>query len=531
MLSLLGARWDLAGSVFIAASARTLRRARESWGDRARCLRSQFSLRTVWARRLETPLRRFLRTETGSAAVLLAATLAALAWANIDPAGYAATWHTVLLIRSGTVVLADSWQGWVNSGLMAFFFLVAGLEARREFDLGELRERRRVVLPLVVALGGIVVPVAIYLAINAGRSSAAGWGTAMSTDTAFALGVLALVGPGVPDRVRTYLLTFALADDVAGIAVIALAYSGHLNLAALGAGLAILGAVVVVRQRGVRYGPVYLLLGVAAWVAFFESGVDPVVVGLALGLLALAYPAARSDLEQASESFRLFREQPVPELARDARERVRLAISPNDRLQQLFHPWTSYLIVPLFALANAGITRQRQLPGPRLHLTGHARDLARLRGGQAGRDHRRGLAADPGQPRRDPPAGRLGRGDRRRGRRGHRLHRVAADRLARLPRQPAGRGEGGHPVRRAVRIGARLGHLPAHRTAAQTAAGPRAARHRRHHHRPSGAGRSRTRSCARPGPGTGHAGGVRRLRMPLLRPGRAGGPRAAGRLR
>jgi Na+/H+ antiporter NhaA len=177
---------------------------------------SPFSLRTAWAQSLETPLRRFLRTETGSAAVLLAATLAALAWANIDPAGYAATWHTELLVRSGTVVLADSWQGWVNSGLMAFFFLVAGLEARREFDLGELRERRRVALPLVVALGGMVVPIAIYLAINIGRSSASGWGAAMSTDTAFALGALALVGPGVPDRVRTYLLTFALADDVAG---------------------------------------------------------------------------------------------------------------------------------------------------------------------------------------------------------------------------------------------------------------------------------------------------------------------------
>ena len=211
-------------------------------------------------------------------------------------------------------------------------------------------------LPLVVALGGMVVPITIYLAINAGRTSAAGWGAAMSTDTAFALGVLALVGPGVPDRVRTYLLTFALADDVAGIVVIALAYSGHINLAALGAGLALLGAVIVVRRQGIRYGPVYLLLGVAAWVAFFESGVDPVVVGLAMGLLALAYPATRSDLEQATESFRLFREQPTPELARGARESVRLAISPNDRLQQLFHPWTSYLIVPLFALANAGIT-------------------------------------------------------------------------------------------------------------------------------------------------------------------------------
>jgi Na+/H+ antiporter NhaA len=317
---------------------------------------SPFSLRTVWARSLETPLRRFLRTETGSAAVLLAATLAALAWANIDPGGYSAVWHTMLVIRSGTRGVADSWQGWVNSGLMAFFFLVAGLEARREFDMGELRERRRLALPLVVALGGMVVPIAIYLAINAGRSSASGWGAAMSTDTAFALGLLALVGPGVPDRVRTYLLTFSLVDDVAGIVVIALAYSGHIDLAALGAGLVILGAVIVVRWRGVRNGTVYLLLGVAAWVAFFESGVDPVVVGLVMGLLALAYSAGRRDLEQASESFRLFREQPTPELARDARESVRLAMSPNDRLQQLFHPWTSYLIVPLFALANAGIT-------------------------------------------------------------------------------------------------------------------------------------------------------------------------------
>ena len=238
---------------------------------------------------------------------------------------------------------------------MAFFFLVAGLEARREFDMGELRERRRLALPLVVALGGIIVPVGIYLVINAGRASASGWGAAMSTDTAFALGFLALMGSGIPDRVRTYLLTFAIVDDIAGIIVIAVVYSGHLDMAALGVGAAILAGVLVARWRGVRSGPVYLLLGVAAWVAFFKSGVDPVVVGLALGLLALAHPAARSDLELASQSFRLFREQPTPELAREARESVRLAISPNDRLEQLFHPWTSYLIVPLFALANAGI--------------------------------------------------------------------------------------------------------------------------------------------------------------------------------
>ncbi len=315
-----------------------------------------FSLLTVWQHRFQTPLRRFVRTETGSAAILLMATAAALVWANADPARYQATWHTVLSIRSGSRELADTWQGWVNSGLMAFFFLVAGLEARREFDMGELRERRRLALPALVALGGMIVPIGIYLAINAGLPSVGGWGAAMSTDTAFALGVLALLGSAVPDRVRTYLLTFALVDDVAGIVVIAVAYSRHIDLIALAAGLGILAAAVVARRLEVRNGGVYLVLGIVAWVAFFESGVDPVVVGLALGLLALAYPATRSDLEQASASFRLFREQPTAELARGARERLRLAISPNDRLQQIFHPWTSYLIVPLFALANAGIT-------------------------------------------------------------------------------------------------------------------------------------------------------------------------------
>jgi Na+/H+ antiporter NhaA len=296
-----------------------------------------------------------LRTETASAAVLLAATLAALAWANIDPAGYAATWSTQLSIKVGSAGLVASLQEWVNSGLMAFFFLVVGLEARREFDMGELRDRRRLALPLLVGLGGMVVPIGIYLAFNAGHASASGWGTAMSTDTAFALGMLALVGSGVPDRVRTYLLTFAIVDDVAGIAIIALAYSGHIDVTALSAGVVILAVVAVARTRRLRIGAVYLVLGVGAWIAFFSSGVDPVIVGLAMGILALAYPAARLDLEQASESFRLFREQPTPELASQARESVRTAISPNDRLQQLFHPWTSYLIVPLFALANAGI--------------------------------------------------------------------------------------------------------------------------------------------------------------------------------
>jgi Na+/H+ antiporter NhaA len=314
------------------------------------------SLRTAWERGRETPLRQFLRTETGGAAVLLAATIAALVWANADPSSYKACWGTVLSVRIGGAGLADDLHGWVNSGLMAFFFLVAGLEARREFDMGELRERRRLALPVVVGIGGMIVPIGIYLAINAGRPTAAGWGTAMSTDTAFALGMLALVGSGLPDRVRTYLLTFAIVDDVVGILIIATVYSTHIDLTALAIGAALLAVAVVARAWQIRQGAVYVLLGAVAWVAFYKSGVDPVVVGLVMGLAAAAHPATRGDLERASEEFRLFREQPTPGLARSAREGVRTALSPNDRMQQLFHPWTSYLIVPLFALANAGIT-------------------------------------------------------------------------------------------------------------------------------------------------------------------------------
>jgi Na+/H+ antiporter NhaA len=311
--------------------------------------------RTVWDQSPETPLRRFLRTETASAAVLLAATVGAMIWANADPHGYAAVWQTEFSIRLGTTGLHDSLHEWINAGLMSFFFLVAGLEARREFDMGELRQRRRLSLPVLVGLGGMIVPIAIYLAINAGKHSATGWGAAMSTDTAFALGALALVGRGVPDRVRTYVLTFAIVDDVAGIIVIAVAYSHHIDFVALTTGLAILAALAVLAARAVRTGILFLVLGVIAWVALFESGIDPVVAGLVMGLLAVAYPATRTDLEQASESFRLFREQPTPELASYARESVRATLSPNDRLQQVFHPVTSYVIVPLFALANAGI--------------------------------------------------------------------------------------------------------------------------------------------------------------------------------
>ena len=314
-----------------------------------------FSGRTAWARSVQTPLREFLRTETGGAAVLLAATVAALIWVNVDRSSYESLWGTTLSIDVGGTGVSLDLRGWVNSGLMTFFFFVVGLEARREFDLGELRERRRFALPLLAGVGGMAVAVGIFLLFNAGRPSAHGWGIAMSTDTAFALGLLALVGPRFPDRLRAFMLTVVVVDDILALVVIATVYTDEVTVSALLVALALFGAVLLAKALGVRRGFLYLALGVAIWVALLESGVEPVVVGLAMGVLVYAYPAARSDLERASERFRRFREQPTPELARSAREGLRAALSPNERLQLLYHPWTSYAIVPLFALANAGI--------------------------------------------------------------------------------------------------------------------------------------------------------------------------------
>jgi Na+/H+ antiporter NhaA len=314
-----------------------------------------FSGRTAWARSLEAPLRRFLRTETGSAAVLLAATLAALVWINVDPSSYSNLWRTRLSIDIGAFGMSQELSLWLNNGLMTFFFFVVGLEARREFDIGELRQRSRVALPVLAGIGGMVVAVAIYLAANAGRPSMHGWGVTMSTDTAFALGLLALVGPRFRERLRAFMLTVVVVDDIVALIVIATVYSERVVLGPLLVAILVFAAVLLAVLLRIRYGLVYFVLGVAAWVALFKSGVDPLVIGLAMGLLTYAYPAGRSDLQRATDLFRSFREQPTPELARSAQAGLAGAVSPNERLQQIYHPWTSYVIVPLFALANAGI--------------------------------------------------------------------------------------------------------------------------------------------------------------------------------
>ena len=244
---------------------------------------------------------------------------------------------------------------WVNSGLMTFFFFVLGLEARREFDVGELRERRRLALPMLAAIGGMAVAIAIYLAFNLGSSTAHGWGIAMSTDTALALGLLAFGGRRVPERLRAFILTVVVVDDLLALVVIASAYTDDLDVAALLWAAGFFATVLVARALRIGRGGLYFVLGVATWVALLESGVEPVVLGLAMGILVWAYPVTQTELSRVGERFRAFREQPTPELERSARAGLSAALPPNERFLALYHPWTSYVIVPLFAFANAGI--------------------------------------------------------------------------------------------------------------------------------------------------------------------------------
>ncbi len=302
------------------------------------------------------PFRTFAATQNAGAVVLLAATIAALVWAN-SPWGdtYEEVWTTDLTVQLGDWALSLDLRHWVNDGLMAFFFFVIGLEIRREFDMGELRERRRLATPVVAAVGGIVAPVLIYLALNAGGDGSEGWGIVMGTDTAFALGILAIVGRSAPPRIRIFLLTLMIVDDVAALTVIALAYTGSVSVGGLLVAVALFGVVVLMRSWGVDNGIAYFIVAVGIWIAMVDSGVHPTIAGVALGLLATAYPPSRSDLERAGTLWRSFREQPTPEFARTTSASLRMAVSPNERLQHLIDPWTSLLIVPLFALANAGV--------------------------------------------------------------------------------------------------------------------------------------------------------------------------------
>ncbi|HEX2766686.1 MAG TPA: Na+/H+ antiporter NhaA [Candidatus Limnocylindria bacterium] len=307
-------------------------------------------------------VRSFLKTEAGGAVVLLVATIAALVWAN-SPWGdvYDAFWSTELSLRAGDFVLSHDLQDWVNDGLMAVFFLLIGLEVRREFDMGEFRERRRLAVPVFAAVGGMVLPVILFLALNSDPEAARGWAMVMATDTAFAVGVLALVGRRSSFRLRTFLLTLVIVDDIAAVAVIAIVYTADVNLVALGIGVALLAVMAVMRARNVDRSEAYTLLALGIWLAASSAGVHPTVAGVAVGLLTTAYPPTRASLEEATGTTRAFRQRPTPVLAEHAARRIRMALSPNERVQHALHPWSSFVIVPLFALANAGLDLSPEL--------------------------------------------------------------------------------------------------------------------------------------------------------------------------
>jgi Na+/H+ antiporter NhaA len=327
-----------------------------SASDRRRAARDAFTGSTAWARNLAAPVRDFLSRETGGAVFLLAAAAAALVWANSPWSdSYESFWTTKLSVTLGSDGISLDLRHWVNEGLMTFFFLVVGLEAKRELDTGELRERQRLAIPVAAAIGGMSLPIAIFLIFNAGGDGANGWGAAMSTDTALALGVLGLVAPG-GTRLRLRLLTLAVVDDLIALVVIAVVYSKELSLLPLA--LAVAFFLLLFGLRYVRASwrrQAAIVLGVALWIALYESGIEPVVAGLAIGLVTSAYRPPREELERVTELTRSFREQPTPELARTAQRSVASAISANERLQYELHPWTSYVIVPVFALANAGV--------------------------------------------------------------------------------------------------------------------------------------------------------------------------------
>jgi len=319
--------------------------------------------RSAVARRLLQPLQSFLEAEASSAVLLLSAAVLAIAWANSPwSVAYEDLWGTVLTFRVGDWVVREDLRHFVNDGLMSLFFLVVGLEIKREFLTGELRDRRAAALPVVAALGGMVVPALIYLALNAGGDGAEGWGIPMATDIAFALGVLTLAARNAPASLKPFLLTLAIVDDIGAIVVIAFFYSGGVAMGPLLAAAALIGAIVVLQRLDVRSAVVYVALGLGVWLAFHESGVHPTIAGVILGLLTPAVPFQRPRAVSA-EALRTAAttvDDPEPPDA-DSPQWLRLAmlsreaVSPLARAEAALHPWTSYAVIPLFALANAGV--------------------------------------------------------------------------------------------------------------------------------------------------------------------------------
>jgi Na+/H+ antiporter NhaA len=323
--------------------------------------------RLTLAAQLTAPLRSFLSTEAGSAGLLLVASVVALVWANSPWSdGYESLWGTEIAIRVGDGGLTMDLRHWINDGLMALFFFVVGLEVRRDLSVGELTDRRRLTIPTIAAVGGLIVPAAIYLAFNPSGAGADGWGVVIGTDTAFMLGALALIGPACPTQLRVFLLTLTIVDDIVAVSVIGLVYTESIDSLALVLAAVALAAFVALAMLEVSRKGLYVLVGLALWVATVESGLHPTIAGMAAGLAVGSYLPRREEVERAAARFRAFRESPLPSVGQSARRELERAVPMNERFQTTLHPWVSFAVVPLFALANAGVDLRGGLIGDAL---------------------------------------------------------------------------------------------------------------------------------------------------------------------
>jgi Na+/H+ antiporter NhaA len=315
---------------------------------------------------LSRPLRSFLSTEAAGATAMLGATLAALAWANSGwSGGYRALWGTELTVQIGSLSGATNLEHAINDGLLALFFFVIGLEVRSELSIGELTNRRRILLPTLAALGGMLFPALLYVLISS-SAAAGGWGVVIGTDTAFLLGALALVGPRVSTQLRSFLLTVTVIDDIVAVTVIGFVYSGRLHPPMLAvAAVCVLFLVALSRAAVWRTFP-YLVLAAGLWLAIVRAGVNPSFAGVIAGLTIAAHTPNRDAVEGAANVFRAFRQSPRVQAGRSVRQGISQALSVNERLQAVLHPWTSFLVVPLFALANAGVDLRHGVLGAAL---------------------------------------------------------------------------------------------------------------------------------------------------------------------
>jgi len=322
--------------------------------------------RAYVSRVLLPPVQEFISREISGGIVLLAAAAVALVWAN-SPWNdqYFDLWGSVLTVDAGIFRISEDLQHWVNDALMAVFFFVVALEIKREVLHGELAGVRLAALPAAAALGGMIVPALLFTALNAGGDGARGWGIPMATDIAFALGVLALLGNRIPSQLRLFLLALAIVDDMGAILVIAVFYTNDLAVGSLGiAGLLVL-AILSMQLLRVRSFAPYALAGVALWVAVFESGVHATIAGVVLGLLTPSTPhlSARTFFDSARGLLRDFRQafpwqnaERTELLVEEMEDLSRETEAPLERLERVLHPWSSYVVLPVFALANAGIS-------------------------------------------------------------------------------------------------------------------------------------------------------------------------------